>query len=190
MSKVIFFLIVIISINSCKNNSKENKVINKQDIEQLEKNEKEVVKDDIYRVTITGVFSKKGLISMNYLENSNDKFNSQQYLIKHFEANISEQKITFELPKDVYLENFRIRPLYDDKSHSEIQISEINISINGYNLNIDQTNFFEFFKGNAYVNIEPNNPIITFKTNVINGREIFDPFIIGSDKLVYELQIL
>lgn len=183
--KKIFLTLFILTISfGCKEEKKDdNKPADKETEVSNSVNEKE----NIFRIEISGVFNEDGIISLNYLNDANLKFNSTQYLVKKFSGNIEQQTIQFELPKDEFLEKFRFRPTYLSNEPKDMQINEIKVSFNNSTIVLNPSNYKQFLLTNPYVTINENDSIFKFQKKEINGSLIFDPYIITNPTFTQEI---
>ena len=179
MKKIILVLSVIgLIIISCKKETPRDETIQKKVIKQ---------KEQIYRVSINAVFINDGHIGINYVDNRMLKFNSDEYFVIQVKGNDLAQEIVFELPKNFYLEKFRLRPEYDNKHISKLHVNQIEVSFNDNSILITPENIVKYIKPNQFVMITPNNPVINFSKKTINKEVIFDPFLISTELLSEEL---
>ena len=182
MKKPILVLAVIgLIIISCKNEKPRNETIQKKEIKQ---------KENVFRVTVNGIFTNDGYIGINYLDDRILKFNSDEYIAIKVKGSEIAQEIVFELPKKYYLEKFRLRPTYNNKHISKLYVNKIEISFNYNSILISPENIVKYIKPNQFVLITPNDPIIRFVEKTINKEVIFDPFLICTELLSDELMNL
>ncbi|WP_282070216.1 hypothetical protein [Olleya namhaensis] len=179
MKKIFFLLSLILILNSCKDLKKTERVV-----EPVEKKAKKV-KENIYRLSLFGEFGTENRFSLWFVEDSNTKFNSKQYLSKKVSGIGGGQEVLFELKKNEILEKFRLR-LAHNSENTEIKLDSLIISYNLKKLTIHPKEYLKYLKPNKYVELDTTS-IIRFKSIEINKKVIFDPFIISNDKLNDEL---
>jgi len=180
MKKIILMFLLLTFIFSCKG----KKVIDKNLVESTK-----LVKENIYRISVFGVFSEENRVTIWYTEDSELKFNSKHFLTQKIKASSATQEVKFELKKDEILNKFRIR-LAKDKTIKKVELDSIVITYNKEKIIVNPTNFFRYLKANKYVSFDSISPEINFYEKEINNIKIFDPFIISSpelNKLMFDL---
>lgn len=174
--KKLIILFTIISIVSCKERTKDSpkNTIKEEFVKKVE--------DTIYKVALYGVFKEDIKQSMWFTEDQNENFDSKRYLIKSIVGSETAQEVLYEIPRGKFLEKFRIRPV-DNKNIKSIRIDSFKIIYNDKSITIKPEDYIKSFKVNQYVKLDSISPYIHFQEKSINGKLIFDPFIISSDKL-------
>lgn len=182
MKRALLLIVTLVLSASCNDVKKATPSTENEKTAVEEKRPKE----NIYRLHLYGVFEQSNRISFWFLEDQTSAFNSEQYLIKDVRGNTAAQQITFELPKDIYLEKFRLRPAIG-KEIKNIRLDSLVVTYNNDRFTVTPENFVTYLVANQYVTMTPGSPILSFQEKEVNGALIYDPFIISSPDLNAQL---
>lgn len=157
---VIVFLVLVISVLSCKKNEKS-------EIQKVEKT---------FKVTFYLLSPKADTLQLFYTNDSTWNFSEKQSIHKPINGDSIPQIVTFELPND-FKPNY-IRLDFNNKNQDSIQIENVVFDYDTTAL-VKDSLFTRYFSRSGCELKDTINNVITLKKE---GNK-FDPFIYSSDLL-------
>lgn len=175
-------LFLIISLNSCKLEKKNQETKPKSDVTKISNSDlfsEEVV------IKLKFILEKRDHIQLYFTEDPLDNFSEKQTFRYNTNANSEVQEMIFEFEKDVYPEKLRL-DLGANKEQQKIILKNITITKGNKILSIDGEKILKYFTPNPYLtHLEGTGEFIP---NIKNN--IYDPYLTSNDELNYELAIL
>lgn len=160
---------------SCNNETKEKE--SSENVTENDLTNKLIVK-------IEGVFPKNDQFQLFY--SSNDQFEESNSLSQVVYGQSVLQTLVFELPKDKKPQSLRL-DLGANPAQTSVTIKDITIEYNGEKLENEPGKFRELFGDTFYTVYDSIS--LEYKLQ-LNDQNVFDPMLIGTDKLKRSLNKL
>jgi hypothetical protein len=148
------------------------------------KSENEPESKDNFLVTVEGIFTKNDKIQIYFLTEDKN-WNDENSVVLPVYASSEMQKFEIELPEKIIPINIRV-DVGENKYQSNITIKNISIHYKEVTVNGDNGNFTDYFYPNEFITWDPI--YFGYKLNIINNN--YDPFFMGNDSLISELEFI
>ena len=177
-----YVLILLVSLMSCKNNSRKDSI--KEGTKEIMKIKEEILTaDDILKVHLYLKVQKDDIFEVYYTSDSvEEKFSAKRKIRKKIRGVFQKQNIVFELPINVLPYKFRI-DFGQNKEQLPIEIDNIKLELNGEFIYIEQSLLESFFAFNQFIEYDSG------RINIIEVNGKRDPFIISKALLIKKMQI-
>ncbi|WP_322971460.1 hypothetical protein [Faecalibacter sp. LW9] len=167
-------LLSIFTITSCTEKDKN-------EIETTNVNED--LKDKLV-VTVEGVFPKNDRLQLFYSNDS--KFDEKQSLFEAVYGQTVLQEVVFVLPNNVKPQQLRL-DLGENPNQTNITIKDIKVEYNGLSIEHEPEKFREYFEDTYFTVYNPTTREYDLRAN---DNNVFDPILMGSEKLKRSLNSL
>lgn len=170
---VFFLTFYFLTISSCKQNK-----LNKPIFEEVN------LKTNEFNISFYADYPDDNIFTLWYINlDEEDSFNSDDVIIKKIIGNSYKQEIKFKLEGQTPIAKFRIRPV-KDFSVKYLTLDSIKIRRGDKVLVIKPIEYKKYLKFNNYVHWDSLNSKIVFSEKKgVNGKLLFDPFIISNKDL-------
>lgn len=164
---LVFLVLIMIFISSCKENDQTSKEDNQID------NQFNQIKKDVFVVEMNITNFEKDVICLYYKDNTISYFNNDMAIYKNIEKNENSQNIVFELPEGFLPNDFRFDLSHENEKQSMI-VNNIKFTLNGETFEIKNGELDKFLTPNEGVMFNESNRTYTFHKNA-DGN--YDPFL-------------
>jgi hypothetical protein len=141
-------------------------------------------KKDVFTVTIEAVFAKNDKLQIFYLPEGGE-WKDENSVFRPVYASNDMQKIVINFPDKVFPENIRVDLGYNT-TQQNVTIKNISIRHNSKVIDGDFEAYKKYFYGNEFVTWDAN--YFGYKLSQVNNQ--YDPFLMGNNELMDELQRL
>lgn len=179
MNKILFGFLITSALISCgdkKDKNTEN---------DASSTETPVVITNPLKVTLDAIVPKDDTLEIYYRFDSNSDFEAMYMINAAVKGNDSTQNITFDLPTDKKIYDFRI-DFGNNKDQSEIQIKNFNMQFKGASFNVKDTLFYQYFLNNEFIDYTRAKAIA--KPKQVNGA--YDPIFMPREVFAMEVEKL
>ncbi|MBQ0148917.1 MAG: hypothetical protein KBS93_10860 [Flavobacteriaceae bacterium] len=168
------FIMSIFTITSCTEKDKNN-------VDTANVNED--LKDKLV-VTVEGVFPKNDRLQLFYSKDA--KFDEKQSLFGMVYGQTVLQKVVFVMPNNIKPQYLRL-DLGENPNQTNVTIKDIQLEYNGLSVEHDPEKLREYFE-DTYFTVY--NPVTREYDLRVNDANVFDPILMGSEKLKRSLNSL
>lgn len=142
--------------------------------------------DNRPQIIFKGIFESDDWIQLYYAANSLEAFDESKVIDVKVRGSNEEQTIFFILPRNESVAKLKL-DISDNKNQKNITIKTICFAFEKDRLNINKSEFLDYFLPNNY--IDYNKKTDTFKCKIIktNGLDNYNPYFISSVKLMEKL---
>lgn len=179
MNKVLFGVLISSTLISCGDNKKSDSKTNESPTEAP------VVITNPLKVTLDAIIPKDDTLEIYYRFDPNTDFEAMYMINSVVKGHDSIQNITFDLPTDKKIYDFRI-DFGTNKDQSPIEIKNFNMQYQGTSLNVKDTLFFQYFQNNEYIDYTRDKAIA--KPKVVNDN--YDPIFMPREVFATEVEKL
>ena len=144
------------------------------------------LEDGRFRILIKGVFKSDDLLLLYYTEDSLEKFDIKKSISKEIKGSNQEQTVIFMLPKGHFAIKIQL-DISDRKTQKGIEISSIIISELKNKTKIEKNDLSKYFLPNNYIDFDKETGDFICKIIKENHLEKYNPFFLGSPRLIKEL---
>jgi len=110
------------------------------------------LQDNLFRVSLDLLIQQDDTLHLYYTEDGTINFKEESSVWLTVKGNPASQKVTFELPKDVYPTQFRMDFGINNKNE-EIILNAVTFDYKGNKLMLSDSNIFKYFRPDESVTI-------------------------------------
>lgn len=189
MIRKILILAFLAFFFNCKNNNRQEERSVDFDNSDPVKSEhllKEKADIEGFSVKLKGIIKKTDVFTLFYLDHEQDIYSASKIVNTEVQASNQVQEVIFKTPKDIYPYSFRL-DFGHNKEQSEIEIYECILSYRGKKFKIKGGELQYYFSFNDGVKMQPDSTTFILSSFMSNGKDFYDPHIIGKPTLTYVL---
>lgn len=135
-----------------------------------------------FSVLLEVQLDKNDALEVFYLKDEMDTYKAEQMIQRKTNGMNDFQEVVFELPKEVYPYNIRL-DFGSNNQQGQMKIKKCVLAYNKGSMEIKGSELKKFFNFNGGIEMQSDSLTITFKPFDLNGKEVYDPYMVGNKNL-------